>query len=712
VRNQPFSQFDEIHDDFALGANASRRRPFILTLFILICQIPIAARLVHVQAIISPRFVSPWTTPRVQTEPVPARDGRILSRDGVILAQDTVQYDISIDYRWLETPLNEHWLHRQARRELSSRDRKNAALRQTVETRLTAHHQQLRRDLAQVAGVPLREIEQNMARVQQRIETMQVSVQRRRDRAREQREDESIDWSGGFSAIVTGVMNELTRPPERRADGPLVLKEELQDHVILKNVPLQVAAAIQSQPARFLGIHVRSATSRDYPREDLAAHLVGLRRIPRSKTTATQITDAVPGQRLGESGIERTQQTHLQGQPGEVRYALDRHGERQHSEVSREPRDGHDVTLTIDSTLQSAAEHLLDQHVRTPLGAESQGARGGTVIAMDIWTGDLLILASSPRPSLSVLLQPTAVQWAQIQQDSRQPLFSRASQMTLPPGALFGLVTMLSALEAEAVMPDEILHCQGYLNDPQKYRCQLFRDSGLGHGQLLPEEALGRSCQVCFYELARRTGPEPLLHWSTQLGFGRLTGSDVPGEQAGRLPDVLPPANSRSRVTSGLLQLGAGQGAVLVSPLQVARLMALIANGGYLVTPRVIQTQKDPGSGTGSSVSPRQVPGLHPDTVQTLRRGLQLALSEPGGISQAAFTQTLDLAGLACTVPASDHPEHAWCAGFAPLRNPRFALVVALEQAGSTAPAIEIFHGVIAELLGTGELRPDQVTRP
>ncbi|SFH56561.1 peptidoglycan D,D-transpeptidase FtsI family protein [Planctomicrobium piriforme] len=698
MRNQPFSSVVDERSGGTGTADRPQRRPLILAAIILCCQIPIALRLVHVQAVIGERFIAPWRAPIVDLEQVPARDGRIVSRDGVVLAQDEVQYDIAVEYRWLQHPPDERWIKRQAYRSLSSQERKNPQLRAAAESRLLAHREQLLESLSQVTGTPRPELVQEMAGIQKRIETMLAAVERRRQERAAASEGESFDWSQGMSGLARVVMQELTRPPDRFADDPIVLKEELQDHVVLRNVPLQVVTAIQSQPSRFQGVHVRSTSTRTYPRGDLAAHVIGIRRRP----AAESVTSAT---RQGESGVERFRDAQLHGQPGEVRHTKDRHGELLNSEVVQKPRDGAEVLLTIDSQLQQLAEQLLDtvlHPARRSLTAGVEIPRGACLIAMDVWTGDIVAMASGPRPSLPVLARPTAEEWTRLQQDTRQPLFSRSTQMSLPPGSIFKLVTAIAALETGAVSADEVLHCQGYLNEPDRYRCLLFRQQGVGHGQLHLDEALSQSCHVCFHELARRMGPEPLCDWATRLGLGRATGVDLPGEHRGKLPP--PPATgSRQGVTGATLQLGVGQGAILVSPLQVARLLAAVANGGYLVTPHVARTAVNEESPTRSF---EKVPGLSAATLETVRRGLEMAVHDPRGVAYDARVELLQMAAMSGTADVPEKADHAWFAGYAPAQNPRVAVVVVLEHGGAGENAGPIFRDFVTELLGYGELRP------
>ncbi len=700
MRNQPFSDLTADWVETGGRSDPSRRRPYLLALIILCFQIPIVVRLIQLQCVISDRFVQPWQVPNVEVEAIPARDGRILSRDGVVLAQDVVQYDIAVDYRWLQSPLDEVWLRRQVQRELTREQRKDARLRETVETRLRSHRDQLLQRLSGVTGRSEQEIVENMADIQRRIEAMKIAVERRRHE-RNDANDSQFDWSQGLTGISRLVVDELTRPPDRFIDDPVILKEELQPHTVIRDVSLQVAATIQSLPEHFRGVTIRPNSTRSYPRETLASHVVGVRRQAGNETSGAQ-------PRIGESGLELSQQDRLQGVPGEQKQVRDRHGDLIESEQIRAPRDGEDIVLTIDSRLQQLAEQLLDQVLYPPPKSVSSDIpipRGACLLAMDVWTGDLLTLATSPRIPLNVLARPTADQWKSIQQDPSQPLFPRSTQMALPPGGLFKIVTAISALESQAVTADEILHCRGYLDSPDQYRCLLFRQHGIGHGQLTIEDALSQSCHVCFHEMARRLNSAPLLDWGRRLGFGAATGIDLPRESTGRLPNTAIPANS-NRISGETLQLGVGQGALLVTPLQVARLLASVANGGYLVTPHVTQSISTNNSvGENSLV---KIPGLTPETLISIRQGLESSVESPRGACHAARIELVRMGAICGTGTVSGKPDHAWVAGYAPAENPRMVIVLVLEHGGAGENGLAVFREFVTELLGFGELRPFQ----
>lgn len=695
MRNQPFSSITADSGETVSSENP-RRRPLILAGMIVAVFALIGLRVVYVQVRLAELYRAPWGEILVDEIPIPCRDGRIVSSDGVVLAMDERRYDISVDYRWLQSPPDPRWLRQQVSARLERSERRDPVRREEVEQSLLRQREEMRRNLARAAGVEETDLAGKMAAIQRRIETMLRSVEGRRAQRSEESSESSRDWTQGLTGIWKVIAEELTTPPNRFENDPLVLKEELQDHVVLQDVSLDVVAAIHSQPTRFPGVHVRSSSTRSYPQNDLAPHVIGLRK----ESGGASSSDGEVG-RVAQGGIEEAFSQQLSGTPGLIQIKRNRLGDEVSRDEVRPPADGGDVILTLDSRLQEIAESLLDRAL-DPTARENVDAefipQGGTLIAMDIWTGNVLAMACSPRPSLSILKKPTQEEWDRYQQDSRHPLFPRTSRMSVPPGPLFSIVTTIAALESGALDPTERYECRGYLDQPDRDRCLYYRRFGMGHGPLSPEEGLSRGCQVYFFEMARRMGPGPILDWAGRLGLGRPTGISLPSEHAGNLPDLSDGQIAANQ--SATFQIALGQGKLLVTPLQMARLMAAIANGGYLVVPRLVQNEQE------TATEPERVPGLSPNTLEIIRNGLQRSIHDPDGISQSARIDLLTYAGLNGVAEVANKPGHVWFAGYAPAHRPRVVVVVVLEHAGTAMAAGPVVKEFVTELLGFGFLQP------
>lgn len=713
MHNQPFGQFEP---DREVPLADPRRRLLLLGVLAAVGLCGIGVRIVCIQAGMADRYISLWLETRTDDEPIPSRDGRILSRDGVVLAYDETRYDLTVAYRWIESPPNSRWLKQEVLQRLSPHERNDAARRQQAEREILAERDQLWQALSDVTGISVEELVRRRQTVQTRIERMAASVERRRAERQEVHEEnqngtvrESGSDSGRLWTVLDLVWTELTTPPRRISHDPIILREELEEHPVVRNLPLEQVSIIQSHPSRFPGVRIQSTNSRVYPLDDLAAHVIGVRR------RSTPVDGVSPETRT-ESGVERAYDRRLSGRHGLLRHTRDRRGRPMQSDVIREPKDGHDVVLTLDSRLQRAAEALLDDALAPVEDAEEPSVPiGGCIIAMDLWTGDLLVAAAAPRPSLSLLLQPEQEQWERLLADPRRPFFPRVTRMALPPGSVFKVVTAAAGLESGAVAPEDLFHCRGYLDRPDRFRCLIYRKHGVGHGDVRLEDALCRSCNVFFYDLAERIGPETLCEWAQRFGFGQSTGSDLPLEQSGTLPQPHAPVAQERWYPGTTRQLAIGQGALLVTPLQIARMMAAVGNGGYLVSPRVVV---DSGASSGDlrsapSAVPRpasihKIPGLSERTLTTIRSGLEMVVHHPRGTGTSARVEMLSLAGKTGTAEVAGKTDHAWFAGYAPANSPRIAYVVVLEHGGAGGgDAGVLVREFVHSLLEFGYVQPE-----
>jgi penicillin-binding protein 2 len=290
--------------------------------------------------------------------------------------------------------------------------------------------------------------------------------------------------------------------------------------------------------------------------------------------------------------------------------------------------------------------------------------------------------------------------------------------MALPPGSVFKTLAAVAAIESGKIDPDAHHHCQGYLDRPDRHRCYIYRHYGVGHGDLNLSDALCRSCNVYFFQAARTIGPGPLVAWADRFGFGHPTGIDLPGEHTGHLPT--PSGRTSQRWYPGdTLGLAIGQSRLTTTPLQIARIMAVVANDGYLVTPHVVRsiTSNDPSQNNGAfqETPPhprRRLAGLHDGTLHRIREGLAKVVSHPRGTGyKRVRLDAVAIAGKTGTAEVGGgKPDHAWFAGYVPADRPRIAFAVVLENAGSGGQAAgPVARRFIESLLELGLIPPRQL---
>jgi penicillin-binding protein 2 len=723
------------------------RRLIMLFAAFALPMLAVVGRLYVLQGVMSLDFFDPPDATTVTHEWIPARDGRILSADGQVLAEDVVRYEIHAHYRWLETPPNPGWLRRRAFARLGKSDRRNRELVEAEERQVLVERDRMWQRLKQLIPRDAERIAKERSRIQRRVEHMLETVSRRIEQRRESRQQDR-DYEQDDAELTSArgiwrtVVDELTTPPHRSRREPLVLPEQSDYHRLLDDVVPAIAAEIEANPELYPGLRVRFTTRRRYPQKSLAAHLIGYR-LREPPTTADGIpVDDVPGKptlpprtrTVGKTGIEKSYDATLCGRPGIRRVIRNSRGEVLRTEILHPPRAGRDVVLSLDVALQRRLEDLLDRRLRLSRPAKTTSPpdpfnppSGGCLVALDVHTGSILAAASAPRFDLNLFVNHDPDEWRKLNADPRRPFFPRAVAMALPPGSVFKAVSAVAALESGAIDPAAKLHCQGYLDRPNRNRCLVYRRFGVGHGDMDFSDAICRSCNVYFYTAARKLGPRPFTDWAQRFGLGEPTGVDLPGEKPGRVPNPL----SRKRrpwYPGDTLGMAIGQSRLTTTPLQIARMMAAVANDGKLVTPHLLRRIGTAGrvgvhasawpaagstavartTGQAEAWTPTPIPGLSGPTLSRVREGLRKVVQDRHGTGyKYARLPEIEFAGKTGTAEVGgNRPDHAWFAGYAPANNPRVAFAVVLEHAGSGGrEAGPVAKQLVQSLLQTGFIR-------
>ena len=399
---------------------------------------------------------------------------------------------------------------------------------------------------------------------------------------------------------------------------------------------------------------------------------------------------------VGRMGVERQYDALLQGHSGTAVEQVDRRGRVITSYREAEPIAGRDIELTLDIRLQRTAEELLQSALLRKRGQNyltkensSDPFSGGAVVVMDVRSGAILAAASAPAFDPNVFSRGNDKELATLLANPSKPLFDRTSQMAIPPGSAFKTLTAVALLESATINAATPFSCRGYLHDPDRQRCELFVKQGIGHGEITLSDALAESCNVYFFHFAGLLGPRPLIEWARRFGFGKPTGIDLPGEAAGTIPC---PENIRDLErhtwrTTDTQAMAIGQSSLAVTPLQMLRMMAAVANGGRSVTPHVAK------QGSGGRVQGRtdrqESIRLSRKTLDAVRDGLQRVVADPKGTAHGTvFMESTAIAGKTGTAETGeDRASHAWFVGYAPADEPKIAFVVVLEHAGDAATA-------------------------
>ncbi len=465
------------------------------------------------------------------------------------------------------------------------------------------------------------------------------------------------------------------------------------------------------------GVSLDAGLLRDYPMGSIMAHVLGyVGPVSESELNGDPLLE-LPEFRTGKNGIEKVYDQALRGRAGISRFEVNALG-REIKELYRyDGEPGRDLRLTIDLDLQ--------RYVHERLSDEQSAA----VVVLDVHTGDVLGLASvptfDPRAFIDGLSRDT---WRELISNVNAPLVNKAIGGQYPPGSTFKMMVALAALETGVAGPDYEVFCPGYvqLGDHQFHCWKRW-----GHGRLKLVDAIAQSCDVYFYDLARRLGVDAIADMARRFGLGQTLGIDLPGERPGLVPD-----RAWKRATRGVpwqlgetLITGIGQGYMQTTPLQLAVMTARIANGGRAVLPRLVHGDADADG--AAAPEPAAALGISDWSFRFVRQGMyEVVNGEHGTARQASLgNPEVALAGKTGTsqVRRISHAErqttvrknedkpweerdHALFVAFAPYREPRYALAVVVEHGGSgAATAAPIARDIMAKVL---ELDPTRARPP
>ncbi len=433
-----------------------------------------------------------------------------------------------------------------------------------------------------------------------------------------------------------------------------------------------VATKIAEIADELPGFSVDTQAMRYYAQPLLTSHITGYVGTPRDvdkKRLESQGID--PAGYVGIQGIEREYERSLMGIPGHEKFAIDARQRklRSLSIGTEEPVAGSTLILSLDLKLQAVAQNLLS-------------GRRGSVVALDPTTGEVLVLASSPTYDASDFLQGISRdEYSALQNDPSRPFFFRATSAAYPPGSTFKVLTTIASWITNEFSTTATFNCPGYLQvGNHKTKC-------LGvHGDVSYDRAFSKSCNTYFGHLAELIGREGLLKACEATGIGKATGIDLPSESAGRVPTPEWWAQNRDRPWSigDTVNFGIGQGELAVTPLQMACLVALVANRGTSYKPHLLRATVGPEEGA-QPVFAKPEPLGHVDATAFEWDSLTSAMRH---VIESGTARTAQIPGLSwggktgSAENRKDHETHSWFVGMAPIDNPKIVICVMVENAG------------------------------
>lgn len=476
----------------------------------------------------------------------------------------------------------------------------------------------------------------------------------------------------------------LKQIKNKRSFFPITIKD---------NLNWENMAKIQTKNLEFPGIYTEEGKRRYYPLKEVAAHVIGYVANVSESELETDNSEMLklPGFKIGKSGIEKLQELDLRGVPGKSMQIVNSTGRVVENLTHKniKSKQGKTVHLTIDKRLQEYAYYRIKE--------ESASA-----VVMDIYTGEILTLISVPSYDPNIFLNEHLSQdeFNNLFKNDRNPFMNKAIEGLYAPGSTFKPITALAALIDNKINSKTKVFCSGHFDFAgSRYHCW----NKSGHGYINLEQAISNSCDIFFYDIATKINMSSIKDVALQFGLGQSTNIELLNEKIGQIPDPIWKRNYRSEswYTGDTVTASIGQSFILVSPLQLAVMTSRIANGGFMVEPRILKNSISKNK-TMDSIN------INSKYLNLVKKGMFSVVSSGTGKAAYFNYNGHKMAGKTGTTQVKRitreerlrgvtrqedlpwrHRNHALFVGYAPYKNPRFAVSVVVEHgiSGSTAAA-------------------------
>ena len=512
----------------------------------------------------------------------------------------------------------------------------------------------------------------------------------------------------------------------------LGLRYEIARYGYSSTRPVEIASNISEksvyefteQGQNFPGVSIIEIPIRSYPNGSLLSHVVGYigkiseEEYSNNKETYTQ------NDIIGRTGIEYVFEKFLKGQDGikQIDMAVD--GTITDESVAKEAIAGYDVVLTVDANLQRVTEEALKNNIQKLQNGgfgKKYDSPGGSAVVMNVRTGEVLAIASYPdyEPQLFADGISSKKYNEYISEEAHSPLFNRAISSVSPPGSTFKMATAIAALESGVVTTKERINDTGVYKYTRDYnpKCWIYKSYGIGHGYLNVSEALKHSCNYFFYEMGNRLGIDKLSSYARYLGLGKKTGIELPSEAQGTVSSK-ETSKAKGEVYNGgnTLQAAIGQHDNSFTPIQMAKYVSMIVNGGRKIDVSIIKSviDKDLNEVSKEEIeifvkdklgilkddTPEEL--FKEENVRAVLNGMKGVTSESGGTAYQYFRGlNMEIGGKTGSAQTGiEGRTNGWFVGFAPFDNPEIAVVIMIENAGSGGYTCEAAKSIIAEYFG------------
>ncbi len=500
---------------------------------------------------------------------------------------------------------------------------------------------------------------------------------------------------------------------------------------IAKDISDISAVQLREQNASLAGMNVVTEPTVSYTSENLASHVLGYVGAINEDEYETRKDTYRNDDIIGKTGIQRVFEEYLKGTDGVKQVDMTVDGAITSEYISEEAVAGSDLVLTIDANLQKVAEDALEQNIKDiaagKYGGEAHDADAGAVVVMEVDTGEVLAMASYPD------YNPERYSEEYSADDTSGRYTNRAISSAQPPGSTFKMAVATAALAEGTITTSTRINDTGVYPYGHHPACWYYRSYRTGHGYLNVTQAIKYSCNYFFYEMGYRLGIDKIAEYAQKFGLGKRTGIELEGEATGSVAST---AYAESQgydwYLSDTLSAAIGQSFNNFTPIQMARYVSMIANGGKAVDVSIIKSIIKPD---GSEVSQEEIDNfvngkletedtnledveISKENLDAIRKGMRGVTSEAGGTAYSTFADfDIDIAGKtgsAQVIVDGKEEAHGWFVGFAPYDDPEIAVVVLIEKASSGGYTAATAKAIMEEYFGMNseEVTEDKTAQP
>ena len=506
----------------------------------------------------------------------------------------------------------------------------------------------------------------------------------------------------------------------------------MRAYTISSNISKESMLIFEEQNNSFPGMAIEKTPIRNYTYGSLASHVLGyVGKISSEEYNSLEgysISDYI-----GKTGIEYSFEKYLKGQDGIKQTDMSIDGTITGEYITEEAVSGDDVTLTIDANIQDVAEKNLKElieKIRNGGFGKAYDAKSGAVVVLNVKTGEVLAMCSYPDFEPQLFIDGISIdKWDEYTKGERSALLNRTIQSAYAPGSVFKMATAIAGLESGAITTTETIYDSGiYYYGGSSWRCWSYTDYGRGHGSLNVEGAIKHSCNYFFYETAKRMGIDTLAKYARYFGLGTRTGIELVGEEAGILAcKETSEALGQEWYGGNTLNAAIGQGDNSFTPLQIAKYIAMITNGGHDIDITLI---KEITKADGTTVDKTEIQEyinnrlgikneekdeleISEETIKTVMEGMKSVTTETGGTAYSVFKGfEIEVGGKTGSAEAGKN-VHGWFTGFAPYDDPEIAVVVTVENGGHGYPTATVARAIFESYFGTNEeIEEDRTAKP